>query len=482
MRLENLKNEFPKMPERMQEMVEREVEKQVKKVRPHFSTKKTAAVAIVAVMALGTTVFAGAQISKMYGTSAGKYGIVTKIKNEETQTSDAGTVKNIDIPKVAMKFGYLPEGLKERDDDGKFDLNGSSQSGVSIVLYRMDKGDDAFKVLDTNVLKKEELKVGEHDAEYLEVTKAPDESNSFNQSLYVHYPEKHYVMEMYATEDIPKAEVLKMAAGITLENSDKQDLRVEDWSVFEQTMIENQKSRGVERIAKNTSIKKSKMKNHHKIGDTVTVGAAAWEGKNKADQTMDVTVKDVQIKDNINNLDTRYMEDAESFAKIADKNGKLLPNKINYVKYGDGVQSIDQIVKTRNVTQKLVYVTLEYKNTGNKEIKEGLYWGNLLAAKENTDSYDIYEETPGENEDWDEAVNTSPVNDREMVYYDVRGGGKGVNHINSLKPGETKTIHIAFVVNEDILPYMYLNLDGEGGMYEFSDSMLKVGLFDIRQK
>ena len=193
----------------------------------------------------------------------------------------------------------------------------------------MDKGDDAFKILDTNVLKKEELKVGEHNGEYLELTKLPDESISFNQRLYVHYPEKHYVMDMYATEDIPKAEVLKMAAGITLENSDKKDIRVENWSTFEQTMIKNQKNNGVEITIANTSVKKSEIKNFYKIGDTITVGAATWEGENEEDQMMDVTLRDVQIKDNINDLDTKYMEDADDFAKMTDKNGKLLPNKIN---------------------------------------------------------------------------------------------------------------------------------------------------------
>lgn len=68
-----------------------------------------------------------------------------------------------------------------------------------------------------------------------------------------------------------------------------------------------------------------------------------------------------------------------------------------------------------------------------------------------------------------------------MSYYDVRGGERGNNYITELKAGETKTVHVGFVVNEDELPYLYLNLNTAGDTASFSDSALKQGLVDIRQ-
>ena len=38
-----------------------------------------------------------------------------------------------------------------------------------------------------------------------------------------------------------------------------------------------------------------------------------------------------------------------------------------------------------------------------------------------------------------------------------------------------------WIVNENDLNNMYLNLNGDGAAYEFSDSMLKTGLVDIYQ-
>ena len=37
------------------------------------------------------------------------------------------------------------------------------------------------------------------------------------------------------------------------------------------------------------------------------------------------------------------------------------------------------------------------------------------------------------------------------------------------------------IVNEDNLADMYLNLDGEGGAYDFNEGMLEAGVVDIRK-
>ena len=40
---------------------------------------------------------------------------------------------------------------------------------------------------------------------------------------------------------------------------------------------------------------------------------------------------------------------------------------------------------------------------------------------------------------------------------------------------------MAWIVNENDLDNMYLNLNGDGVAFEFSESMLSVGVVDIRQ-
>ena len=41
---------------------------------------------------------------------------------------------------------------------------------------------------------------------------------------------------------------------------------------------------------------------------------------------------------------------------------------------------------------------------------------------------------------------------------------------------------MAWIVNENELPYMYLNLNSEGAALEFTDSVLESGVMDIRPR
>ena len=70
----------------------------------------------------------------------------------------------------------------------------------------------------------------------------------------------------------------------------------------------------------------------------------------------------------------------------------------------------------------------------------------------------------------------------EMVYYSVSENyGNGGNYISSIKPGESVQLNMAWIVNENDLENLYLNVTGDGASYEFSENILKNGLVDIRK-
>ena len=70
----------------------------------------------------------------------------------------------------------------------------------------------------------------------------------------------------------------------------------------------------------------------------------------------------------------------------------------------------------------------------------------------------------------------------EMSYFDTWGaGGDGGNYLGSLASGESQTIHLAYVVDEELLPYLYLELDPDGGLYFRIDQGMETNLFNIGQ-
>lgn len=111
-----------------------------------------------------------------------------------------------------------------------------------------------------------------------------------------------------------------------------------------------------------------------------------------------------------------------------------------------------------------------------------LYIGNLALIRHENGEYHIYNamEQSGNGYDrvsWDGVAHTA-----EMTYSSVREDyGNGGNYISSLQPGESIQVNMAWIVNEDNLADMYLNLDGEGGSYDFNEGMLEAGVVDIRK-
>lgn len=57
------------------------------------------------------------------------------------------------------------------------------------------------------------------------------------------------------------------------------------------------------------------------------------------------------------------------------------------MKSGDGIDSLDEIVKSEEVNQKLVYVTVTYTNHSNEEIDHMLYLGALLTLTKEMEKY-----------------------------------------------------------------------------------------------
>ncbi len=145
------------------------------------------------------------------------------------------------------------------------------------------------------------------------------------------------------------------------------------------------------------------------------------------------------------------------------------------------MNTLNEIVDSRQVDRKLVYVTLEYTNTGSEDMEDVLFAPSLLRLKEQDGNYVIFDgELPEADSAWDRAADVSYTGG-EMDYYDVQEGESGKNYIAELKAGETKTVHVGFFVNEEELPYLFLSVDTQGGGFEFTDEGLALGYFDIRQ-
>lgn len=187
--------------------------------------------------------------------------------------------------------------------------------------------------------------------------------------------------------------------------------------------------------------------------------------------------------------DASVLEPELIFSNRAKENigpdGKLLKNQLSYIKRGDGINNLDEIIKTEEIDQKLVLTTVTYTNKGNQRLDHICYFGNMLLINETDDKYQIYKYGGGicdlAGGGYDDIEETG-LSGGEMIYGSVRTDyGMGGNYISSLEPGESTQVKMAWITNEKNLGNMYLNLCATGGNIEFDEYMKATGIVDIRQ-
>lgn len=478
MKLENMNQDFPNMPESMRQMIEQEVEKQLakpdvlpgsRKTGRHISKKRLAIAVAAATLALGTTVFAGV----LYGLKnnrVGKYAYETKLERQDG--AQDGTVASADSEHyVKVQASYLPDGMVQTEE-GKYNYR-DGRGGVTIGCYYMDTGDTSFEKLSYNVTEKEELKVNGRDGVYLKTA-----LEAYNQSLYVTYPEEHLVLEMLASSDISKEEALKIAQGVTVTPTEEtvgDDVMLcYNWSKYLDAEKENA-------LAEESSDSVEVTFSQKLLEKAERIGRIMDMENNGLEKLPGLTAKvtDVQTADNQSIL-PEGMLDAEA-ATAFDANGNLKSSTISYIKKGDGIDTLDQVVKTEKSENKLVYVTVEYTNTGSDTLTDIMYNGSIQLLETKGDRASVWHrelETPAAGDEWDYVVEEGLMLTAEVGAYDVRGGERGNNYIDTLKPGETVTVHEAFAVPADKLGEMYLNLDGTG---EAQSALENGWMVDIRK-
>lgn len=500
MRLEDMKDTFPKMPEDIKNMIEKQVAVQIKsrqeesmdpentrqsekteentkiikyRKKRKDTVRRMLVASMAAALALATTVGAGV-VYQMHNEKVGKYGVKTKIEGQQTaETENLGAKTDY----VELTTSYLPDGMVQTEE-GKYSFEDNyMEGGISMVVYRLPQNEKVDDLFSTDVAESEELEVGGRPAVYLEKV------SSAAKKLYVIYAEHGYMLEMFAFPDVTKNEMIRIAEGLTVVPTEKTEgncvMQLCDWN---QTEEAEEKGEPVDSDSdREFSFDKTKMENTHAIGESINMEHAGIDNM----PGLTATVTSVELSDNSSIL-ADGMLDADAM-KAFDADGNLLPMKLEYIKSGDGINTTDEVVKTETLPQKIVYATVKYENNGTETLHDIMYNGGIAFLEEKGSQMQFAdyfllsdEEKASIGCDYRELERVGFS--QEVYLSDVTGGERNNNYINELKPGESVTIHFAFKIPEEKLGEMYLTLSNTGGVYSYDETSLAVGYVDIRQK
>ncbi len=524
-KLEDLKQQYPDPPEFIHQMILDEVEKQMGGLRPNTYTQRAsrnsypcgtgglrpntyteaagtgkrrkhpwtfrqaAAAVLAACMSIGMVGFAAVSLYHLSMEENGRYGVVTEI------TTAADEDKSVPLPEkisdVRIQADYIPEGMHWDEEQYHLEYeDDQTKEGFSFNTLLLDTESNELNITDTNVVEKEKTDFGEHEGIYMRM-----EETGYSQKIYLLCPEVYRILVMYIGEDVTKEDAYKTASGIKLvETGEMLDTsEVWKWSEF----IGQNTESGSERDGFSTSVPKNEIA-VHEIGKAFPLEVSGNDTDGNAvssyedpEINVEVKVDSVEISDDLSLLEGDQI--AEKCKSNIGPDGKLLKNQLSYIKRGDGIQTLDETIRTEEEVQKLVLVTASYTNQGSKEIHNVCYNGNILLIQETEDEYRIYS-YDGEMNDvagggYDEisgqaydAIEQTGFTGRDRIYGSLNVDyGMGGNYIPALRPGESVQIKMAWITNERDLGNMYLNLCDTGGLWEFDEYMIKTGIVDIRQ-
>lgn len=230
---------------------------------------------------------------------------------------------------MKVTLSYLPEGMVQIEGDyGKYCYaDAMYQGGVTVCLYRMDTGSESFAMQFTDIADKEEISVNGNEGIYLKFAEIYEDGVSFNQRIYVMYPDQHYVLEMFVGSNVSKEDAVAIAQGIQLTPSTEEECvkyaSVMNWSEYMRSMGEMEAQQDVQdSYDEAAEVSKDRMNHTHAVGESFSLGE---------DKPYSVKVSQVQILDNIGvlNQDLLDSDEKSELSEATDADGNLLPGRWN---------------------------------------------------------------------------------------------------------------------------------------------------------
>lgn len=519
MNIEDIRNEFPEMPESIRSMIAQTVAEQTRTAEVSGSIKRnkvrrTAILAFAAALVLGVTALA-AGVARLHSQRVGSYGAAVTFEeetasNESAVTFTAGAAENAGVwYDLTIEPGWLPDGMEDCGmGDWKYSFAETPyQGGLSLSQNVLDTGNAVFCELEESIASQEELTVAGHEAVLIQRLTGEDAELFFDKLLYVAYPEYNTVIKLYIGSDISREDGLKIAENLryTVNATEERDL-----SYIEAIYLENAAAVREGRAARDvsdaydmaqanggsfldymdiaqaigdlvnpekdpvTSVSKEDVGGIYEIGETfsvpfnVTIDGAT---------VLPVRVTDVQIAEDISILKNRD----HAWSRISvDDNGRLGVNTVRFCVAGDGVNTLGEtVVASLEQQEKLVAVTLEITNDTDETVYDLGFQASVLSVTETEGALTIFEPTPAEDVEYDYWTDSDISEHGRMDYFDVVNED-GKNYIPELAPGETVTLQLGFVANECQADKLLLSFNSEGDGSSFRDRGLAIGYVDLR--
>lgn len=351
--MKNLKNKYPEMPENFHSVVLEAVqnvdEKNELTVRKK-SPLRAVALAAAIIILLTVTGFAANTVYEKF-IKKENYKVTLDLSEESTD--------NFKSPEyVKLNFGYIPDYLDTSDAPYKFGVKTEAgdvaPSGLTFRLF----GNDVVKDLEIfYVGSVTECMFGDNQGAVMKIdTGIESDGDGYDKEFLINFADMGYVLHCYVSERISEEEMMKIANGLSLSETDKENAFIVD------TYIPTTDNGGIIEPSSDNVFSYASEAVVREIGEIFNI--KSYNGDiDGNDYTL--SVKNIEIRNNVSELDYGSFDLAKDISDYVDENGNLKSYERKTYNHGDGINSISSIKETETVGRKIILVDIEVTNNEN---------------------------------------------------------------------------------------------------------------------
>lgn len=412
-------------------------EMKLKDEKPQKKRKKHRMLIAAACLLIGmpTTVFGAVKVYNMI-VQKQNYEVNVSVTNKDSKKSDKW---------YKLKIGKLPENMEAIDDSAmKYSFkDNDAMGGFSFVLWRVG-GNSDFPTLYSKSYEEKEINGKKAVIVHRE---NGNKDLMFNRVIFLYFEEEGIMLQSYIGNDINEEQMIDVLGSISLEPTSRE----------KSSYISDYDKKYFSQEGKTTKViplKKDSKRLFHigqKVPVTISMDNSQIEYVIEKVEVFD-SIKDFK-QENFNEMGLGRLSENQAL----DQAGQLIPYRRDKYKIGNGKDSIDQLVESKLVHPKFVYLTTTVKNIGKQKTEE-IYMHpsiQVLQGKGNAWKY------AGKDGIAEKNIMTG-----EVDYLEPHGDGKSFYNIGSIRPGETVKVNLGYFVDEDKLNSIFLDAfhyRGNGG-------------------
>lgn len=332
MNKKDYENMFGKTPDIVNARIREEVGNQLagEKVVPFGRRlKKTAVVACVAVMALGTTVFAA---DRIYNTYFKQNGYEATLYKEAASIADVEEKNTFEDNKyIAIDMGYLPEGITYDPSSGKY-------NGITAEIFNESEGELGKILYVTNA--------AEYEFDGKKAYVFTKDGFIYNREVYVVFENTNYFIHMFVLDMINDDELKKILENCSLAGTD-------DESLAERMVINSRENINAYKNSYYSTDNNGEISYSTPLVDVTKAGGVGTTAKSiYTDATVSYTLNSYSVVDSLSDIELdesrfsdQYMEEKD---KALNPDGTLKPEHLTIIKSGDGVNTLNEVVGERD--------------------------------------------------------------------------------------------------------------------------------------